>query len=48
MLKGQHVQDSTGRDLILLDPTDQPYQVLMADPKTMQVLKFEKDPVSPL
>ena len=31
VLKGLWVKDSTGKDLILLDPSDQPYELVYAD-----------------
>jgi hypothetical protein len=31
VLKGQWVTDTSGKDLLLIDPTDQPYEIVYAD-----------------
>ena len=43
VLKGQHVQDETGKDLVLIDPADQPYNILYADGTNSTVSTFERD-----
>ena len=43
VIKGQWVKNEDGKDLIIMDPTDQPYDVLFADRATNSVTKFEKD-----
>ena len=43
VIKGQWVKNEEGKDLIIMDPTDQPYDVLFADRATNSVTKFEKD-----
>ena len=45
VLRGQWVQDSGGKDLIIIDPTDQSYEVLYADKDTSSIRTFEKDPL---
>lgn len=37
------MQDDTGKDLLLLDPTDQAYEFIYADSKTSTIVKFERD-----
>ena len=43
MLKGQWVKDQDGKDLIVIDPAEQPYDVIYADKAALQVTRFERD-----
>ena len=43
VIKGQWVKNEEGKDMILMDPTDQPYEVIYADRGTNSVTKFERD-----
>ena len=43
VIRGQWVQDPEGKDLIIMDPTDQAYEVIYADKETSSVSTFEKD-----
>ena len=43
VLRGQWVQDESGRDLIVIDPTDQAYEIVYADKDKSRIVEFEKD-----
>lgn len=43
VIRGQWIKDRTGRDLIVMDPTEQAYDVEYADRENCQIVKFEKE-----
>ncbi len=43
VLKGQWVRNAEGKDLLLIDPTDQPYEIVYADKESSSVTGFDRD-----